>query len=120
MRLYIDEDLASRELVRTLRNAGHDVATPHDESLLGESDTLQFTRAVQNDRATVTRNSSDFRQLHDLVIATGGSHPGILTIHSDNDRRRDMKPGRIATAVQNIQAVVSSMQNLILCLNEWR
>ena len=119
MRVYIDEDLASQELRRSLRKAG-DVLSPHDAGRLGDSDTMQLIFAIQNHRACITRNSSDFQELHDLVIACGGSHPGILTIHSDNDRRRDMKPAHVVAAIANIEAVITSVRNLILSLNDWR
>jgi uncharacterized protein (DUF433 family) len=40
MRLYLDEDIESRHLVQALRKAAHDVATPMEFGLMGESDTL--------------------------------------------------------------------------------
>jgi predicted nuclease of predicted toxin-antitoxin system len=120
MRLYLDEDLASRELERALRKAGHDIVTARGGGNLGHSDALQLIAAIRDGRVCITRNRSDFEQLHDLVIVSGGSHPGILTIHKDNDRRRDIKTGQIVTAIQNIESVVSSLRNLLLSINEWR
>jgi predicted nuclease of predicted toxin-antitoxin system len=120
MRLYLDEDVASRELIRVLTDAGHDVATPRDVDLMGESDVLQLTQAVRDDRVCVTKNASDFEQLHDLVILCGGSHPGIFVLRSDSDRRRDMKAGHVVAAIENIAAILSSVQNRVICLNEWR
>lgn len=120
MRLYLDEDLASRELQKALKKAGHDVMSPRDAGSLGKSDASQLILAIRDGRICVTRNRSDFEQLHDLVIVSRGSHPGILTMHSDNDRVRDMKVGQMVSAIRNIEAVVSSLQNLLLSLNEWR
>ena len=120
MRLYLDEDLTSRELENALRKAGHDVASPRTSGKLGHSDTLQLIFSIRENRVCVTRNRSDFEELHDLIIASGGSHPGICTIHSENDRRRDMKAGQIVAAIRNIEAVLSSLRNLLLSLNEWR
>ena len=120
MRFYLDEDVASRELVRALQRAGHDVATPGDAELMGESDVLQLTQAIRDDRICVTKNASDFEQLHDLVVLCGGAHPGIFTVRSDNDRRRDMKAGQLVNAIENVATVLSSVRNLVLCLNDWR
>jgi predicted nuclease of predicted toxin-antitoxin system len=76
MRLYLDEDVASRELVRALTKAGHDVATARDANLTGENDVLQLTQAICEDRVCITKNAGDFEQLHDLVILCGGGIPG--------------------------------------------
>ena len=69
MRLYLDEDVASRELVLALTKAGHDVVTSRDVHLTGESDVLQLTQAIRDDRVCVTKNAGDFEQLH---LARGG------------------------------------------------
>jgi predicted nuclease of predicted toxin-antitoxin system len=120
MRLYLDEDSASRELVRFLERAGHDVSTAQEAKLIGESDPLQLTQAVLDDRICMTKNYRDFRQLHILVMQCGGSHPGIFALRSDNDRRRDMKPGQIVTAIENVSGILASVRNHLICLNEWR
>ena len=114
MRLYLDEDIASRHLIQALRKAGHDVATPMEVGLLGESDTLQMTEAVRDNRVCLTRNHHDFENLHNLVTLCGGSHPGILTVRMDDDRRRDMKPGQISAAIDNVTAVFASMRDHVV------
>jgi len=120
MRLYLDEDVESREPVRALAKAGHDISTPLSVQMLGESDVAQLTYAVREDRVCVTANYNDFKELHDLVLQCGGSHPGIFTLRSDNDRRRDMKPGQIVTAISNVSGILASVRNQLICLNEWR
>lgn len=120
MRLYLDEDIASRELTRALATSGHDVATPGDAQLLGRSDTLQLTRAVRSDRICITMNAYDFEDLHDLILLCGGSHPGILTARNENNRKRDMKSGSIVRAIENLSAVIASVRNHVICLNDWR
>src|SRR5687767_1689364 len=120
MRLYLDEDIASRELVRALAKAGHDIMTPLGVDLMGRSDTVQMAHAVSDKRICLTMNAHDFEDLHDLIIVCQGSHPGIFTVRSDNDRRRDMKPGHVVTAIKNVMDTISSVQNHLICLNEWR
>jgi len=95
MSLYLDEDIASRHLVQALAKAGHNVLTPADADLLGDSDTVQLTHAVGDNRVCITKNADDFEALHNLIILCGGSHPGVFTVRSDNNIRRDMKPGQI-------------------------
>lgn len=120
MRLYLDEDIASRHLVQALRKAGHDVTTPAEASLLGESDTLQVTHAVREDRVCLTGNSRDFKNLHNLILICGGSHPGVFALYSDSDRRRDMKPSQVVAAIKNVFEVLASVRNHFICLNDWR
>ena len=48
MRLYIDEDSVETVLLKLLRQAGHDVTTAFDARLAGESDAVQFTRAIRD------------------------------------------------------------------------
>jgi hypothetical protein len=120
MRLYIDEDLASHYLIQALKKANHDVSAPGDVALLGHSDTVQLTHAVSDGRICLTRNAGDFEDLHNLIAVTGGTHPGILTVRMDNDRRRDMKPAQIVAAIENVSAMLESLKDHIICLNDWR
>jgi len=120
MRLYLDEDLESRDLVRALRKAGHDFQIPLEVGMTGENDTVQLTYAVREDRVFLTGNYEDFEELHHLVLQCGGSHPGIFTIRKDNDRRRDMKPHQIVRAIANIESFLETTQGGIFCLNEWQ
>jgi hypothetical protein len=76
--------------------------------------------AVRENRICVTQNARDFENLANLIMLCGGSHPGIFTIRNDNDRRRDMKPAQIVTAINNIAGILVSLRNLVICLNEWR
>src|SRR5690242_6507396 len=101
MRLYLDEDLASHYLIQALKKANHDVSSPAEVALLGHSDTVQLIHAASDGRICLTRNAEDFEDLHNFIVLTGGTHPGILTVHTDNDRRRDMKPAQIVAAIAN-------------------
>jgi predicted nuclease of predicted toxin-antitoxin system len=120
MRLYVDEDLVSRHLIQALKRAGHDVSTPGDVALLGHSDTVQLTHAVSDRRICLTRNATDYEDLHNLILVTGGTHPGILTVRADNDRRRDMQPSHIVVAIKNVSEVLATIQDHVICLNDWR
>jgi len=76
MNLYLDDDSAKAALVRLLRSVGHQVAIPADVGLAGVSDSRHLMHAVQLGSVLLTKNYDDFEDLHLLVQATGGKHPG--------------------------------------------
>src|SRR5262249_2953107 len=104
MRIYLDDDSASRQLSQFLRNAGHDVSTPTDLGTSGAPDPVHLTRAIRDGRGFLTRNSRDFTLLHDLVRSSGGRHPVILLLHFDNDPTRDLTSRGIVTAISRLEA----------------
>jgi predicted nuclease of predicted toxin-antitoxin system len=99
MKLYLDDNIADHWLVALLRKAGHDVAIPAEVGMAGKSDPLHFVFAMQHSFVLLTRDHDDFDELHQVVLAARGVHPGILAVRFDNDRRRDMSPRGITTAV---------------------
>jgi predicted nuclease of predicted toxin-antitoxin system len=120
MRLYLDEDLGSPLLVRVLRNAGHDVQVPADAGMLGETDPNQLAYAVRDSRICLTKNYGDYEDLHDLVLAVQGHHPGILVVREDNDPKRDLKPHEIVRALLNLEAASYALADRYEVLNPWR
>jgi hypothetical protein len=64
MRLYIDHDLAGRELVTRLRNEGHDVEIPRDVGLAAVSDPVQFTAGNQERLPRIPRDEEGSWILH--------------------------------------------------------
>ena len=49
----------------------------------GVSDPRHFMHAVQKHLLVLTKNHDDFEDLHLLVQATGGKHPGLLIVRLD-------------------------------------
>ena len=100
MRIALDDDSASRQLVSALQKGGHEVSTPIDLGIGGaaRSPSLDASDPGRRD-FLLTRNARDFSVLHDLVQASGGSHPGIMLVHSDNDpnARSDSKGHRCSS-----------------------
>ncbi len=78
MRILVDENMSSSRLAVRLRSAGHDVPLAMDAGLVSVNDARVLAWAVAEDRAVLTRDHEDFAALHDLVVAVGGHHPGIL------------------------------------------
>jgi hypothetical protein len=119
MNLYIDDDTGDRKLVGLLRKASHTVVLPYEVNRAGESDTPHHLFAVQQKLILVSRNRRDFQALHDLVIATGGSHPGIFIVCFDNDRTRDIKFKGIATSINKVERSGIPCENQVVILNQW-
>lgn len=120
MRLYLDDDIASRALVRLLRGSGHDVFVPAEVGGAGRADAIHLTHAIRDSRAILTANHSDFEDLHYLIKEARGHHAGILVIRSDNDPHRDMTPRGVSTAIKNIEAASIPLGDQVQIVNHWR
>jgi predicted nuclease of predicted toxin-antitoxin system len=120
MNLYIDDDSAKGALVARLIREGHQVVVPTDVSLSGAADPRHLLHAVENDLILLTRNHDDFQDLHRLVQATHGIHPGILAIRFDNDPTRDMKDSELVRAIRNLEQSGVPIANEFHILNLWR
>jgi hypothetical protein len=104
MKIYLDDDSVNGILIRLLVADGHDVLTPAQAGIAGVDDPVHLTRAIRESRVLLTGNHDDFKQLHELVLAARGHHPGILVVRQDNDPKRDMRPHDIVRAIRNLLA----------------
>jgi predicted nuclease of predicted toxin-antitoxin system len=78
VRLLLDENMSDRRLAARLQSAGHDAMLVLDVGLLSASDARVLAWAIGEGRPVLTRDHEDFADLHDLVLASGGHHPGLL------------------------------------------
>ncbi len=120
MNLYLDDDSAKAALVSLLRRMGHQVPIPTDAGLVGVSDPRHLRHAVRHNLVLLTSNYDDFENLHLLVQATGGKHPGIVVVRLDNDPSRDMKDRDIVRALGNLEGAGVPIANEFHILNHWR
>ena len=120
MRLYLDDDSASALLARLLRKAGHDVRLPAEIGTAGENDAVHLTHAVLEDRICLSHNYDDFEDLHDLIVAARGHHPGVLVVRKDNNPKRDLDEKGIVRAVGKLLAAGVDLGNHFYVLNYWR
>ncbi len=120
MRLYLDDDSASALLTHLLSQAGHDVQGPADAGIAGEDDSVHLAHAARQDRVLLSHNYHDFENLHDLVVAVTGRHPGILVVWKDNDPRRDLTWRGIVRAIGKLLAAGVGIANQYTVLNHWR
>lgn len=118
LRLYLDDCAFSKELLRLLRAAGHDVETPVDvrPSLMGAEDAKHFAHARASGRVLLTLNPRDFKVLHDQ----NSDHYGIAAVYQDNDPRKDMSWREIVMAIANLEATVDSLRGRFFVLNVFR
>jgi predicted nuclease of predicted toxin-antitoxin system len=120
MNLYLDDNITEDKLVALLRKDGHAVVLPVDVGRSKVSDPRHMTYAIENGHVLLTRNHKDFKELHDLVQCSSGSHPGILVVRLDNNYPRDMKAAHIASAIGRVERAGILLVNEIVILNHWR
>jgi hypothetical protein len=120
MRLYLDDNMANSVLIGLLRKAGHGVEGPADAGLAGDSDARHFEHAIRAGLVLLTADRVDFWDLHAVVVAAGGTHPGILVVRYENDPRRDMKPKHVAAAVTRLERSGTAVASQVVILNPWR
>jgi len=120
MRLYLDDDSTKGLLVRLLNRAGHDVRVPTDIGISGKNDAVHRTHAILEGRVLLTHNYDDFEELHNLVRAAGGHHPGVLTVRRDNNPKRDLDEKGIVRAVGKLLAAGVPVADQFTILNHWR
>jgi predicted nuclease of predicted toxin-antitoxin system len=120
MNLYVDDNTCKALLVTLLRKAGHQVTIPSDVGTAGVVDARHLLHAVTHALLVLTKDHNDFEDLHLVVQATQGQHPGILTIRLDNDASRDMKDRDIVRAIGNLERAGVPVANEFHVLNQWR
>jgi DNA-binding transcriptional MerR regulator len=78
IRLYLDEDILERSLIKALRNAGIDVSTTAEANNLSCTDEEQLIWATAQGRVIYTFNVGDFCYLHKIYMEQGRNHSGIV------------------------------------------
>jgi predicted nuclease of predicted toxin-antitoxin system len=120
MNIYLDDNRADRRLAALLQKAGHAVVCPVDVGLSGASDARHLTHAISTNLVVLTNDSADYQELHNLVLAAGGGHPGILVIRYDDNPKHDMKPRDIVAAIAKLEQSGVVIANDVIVLNHWR
>ncbi len=113
MRILVDEDLASDELMARLRKAGHQFETfPR-----GTLDPAVWRHAQEHALVLLTRNAADFIE---PALATP-QHPGMLMVYGERENAKSMTPVEIADAIEFIREVHGeSLIGERVLLNVWR
>ena len=61
-----------------------------------------------------------FEDLHDLVMAAGGHHPGMLVVRFDNNPRHNLTDRGIASAISKLESSGVPIPDRLHVLNQWR
>jgi predicted nuclease of predicted toxin-antitoxin system len=120
VRILIDENMSSTRLAMRLQASGHDPVLATEIGLVSLNDARVLTWAVGQGRPVLTRDHGDFVDLHDLVMAVGGDHPGILVVRFDNDPRHNLTERAIATAIGNLESSNVAIPDGVHVLNHGR
>src|SRR5207244_8455766 len=115
--IYLDDDVSDRLLTRMLRSAGHTVTVPSECGTVGQADAKHLLDALRRGAAVVTRNVEDFEDLHYLVVGAGGAHAGVILIHSEVVKKRNMKRHEVVAALTKYQAAGLDPTNQLVNLN---
>ena len=120
MSLYLDDDSVDRVLIRRLFDGGHEVLTPAAAGTAGHADPVHFMCSIRKGLVLLTHDHEDFTLLHELVLLSGGHHPGIFVIRRDNDPTRTMSPGAIVRAIHKLVTSTLPIPDAVHVLNHWR
>lgn len=116
LKIYLDDDVASRTLKGFLIHAGFQVKEPSEAGLLGRQDKEHFEYAKVNGYVLLTKNPSDYLVLHDR----DPDHSGIIGIYQDNNVRRDMGFKDIVAALKQIVRMKVTLVGNFIILNQYR
>ena len=120
MKIYLDDNFADRTLAEKLRRAGHTVFRPADFGIRGASDARHLRQAIEEHLVTLTKDRQDFHELHQLVLVSGGHHPGVIVVRYANDAKRDMKAKHIVAALGRLESSGLPLADEYVILNHWR
>ncbi len=88
--------------------------------MLSAADPRVLIWAIGQGLPVVTQDYEDFEDLHDLVLAAGGQHLGLLIVRFDADPRQKMSDRAIGIAVTKLESAGVSIPDHIHVLNHWR
>ena len=120
LKLLVDEDSQGKLLVKTLREAGHDVQTAAEAGLGGKSDKAVLEHAIAENRVVLSGNCSDFEALSERVLKKGGHHHGILLIHKFNNPKKDLSAATLVAAIGNLQATAIPLEDQVIVVNHYQ
>lgn len=116
LKIYLDDDVASRTLKGSLIHAGFQVKEPSEAGLVGRQDREHFEFTKRHGYILMTKNPSDYLVLHEQ----DPDHSGIIGIYQDNDIRRDMSFRDIVAALKQVVRMKVPIEGHFIILNQYR
>ena len=113
---YLDDDSASRTVVRELKRLGFNVRTPDEAGRRGVPDEQHLEFSAMEGHALVTGNQADFVRLHWEWIESGRHHAGIIIA------RQTMGLGQLVQLLARLGELVDAeqMRDNLEFLSAWR
>ncbi len=112
MRLLVDENLDSAELMARLREAGHHVETPEK----GMLDLDVWRYAQEHGLVLLTADPPEFESL-----ASATRHHGLFVVYGERAPAKQMRAAAIASAIERVRDVYGDdLSGRRVSLNEWR
>lgn len=120
MKLLVDEDTKSHELMGLLKARGHDAESTQTLGIDSADDPDVFEAAQKLGRTVLTKNTEDYRALHQAALASGESHHGVLAVFQYPPwENKNMSDEQIAQAVDNVRAALGDIPGQFHSLNAW-
>ncbi len=120
MRLLVDENLCDRSLDVRLRAEGHEPILAIDVGLQSFADPRVLIWAIGQGLPVLTQDSEDFEDLHDLIMAAGGHHSGLLIVRVGRDPRQSLTNRAIGIAISKLESSGLPIRDQLHVLNQWR
>jgi len=120
MRVLLDENMSDRRLASRLQTLGHDPLLAIDVGLTSSTDPKVLIWAIAQAIPVLTRDSDDFTDLHDLIMAAAGHHSGVLIVCFDDDPRHNLTDRGIGNAIKKLESSGVPIADRIHVLNHWR
>lgn len=115
IRILVDEDSQAKALVGQLRSYGHDVVTASEAGLGAAGDESVLAHARTQNRVLLTRNASDFHDLHEA----NPNHAGIFAIFQGSNPSKNMSYSDIVRAIGNLESANLEFAGQFVALNAW-
>ncbi|PSB30071.1 DUF5615 family PIN-like protein [Stenomitos frigidus] len=118
IRLFIDEDSMDHRVVNALRSRGVDVTTVGEVRTTGFSDAEQLELATEQQRVLYTFNVGDFCQLHNIYMAEGRTHTGIMISSQDYAIGEQMRRVLKLMATESAESMINQLVFLSAYIGE--
>ncbi len=117
---YLDDDLDSDRLIGLAAAHRHRLLSPRALGNMGIHDALHFLASTRQGVPILTKNVPDFEALHEFALGIGGGHAGVIVVHEDANRRKNMRPEHIVRALTRLEAANVAFSNQLVALKDYR
>jgi predicted nuclease of predicted toxin-antitoxin system len=118
--LYLDDCADDDALIALLRRSGYEVNTPRLAETAGASDIEHLDYAARNRQTLLTKDPTDFLELHTDWQVAHRPHSRILLVYEEREASKNMSRRQIVAAIDSLVAADIPIENQVHVLNHWR